>query len=281
MAKIKINSRATAPENTYVCLVPTNKSTACGGCPTFADKGRAYYFIDQSLSPDAVDLVTFRCVNLAELISQPGMDEQMQDASYGKLIRFEDAEGNRYHIQTLSIFFVTMEEFLANLVCQTKDMVSVDEIFEEGIESRYLKLLDPDYKEADEREWGDTEDESFGILADFCLEAFANIRQEFRFWCEAIADWADRAVERFERAKREVDTVVTLPEDERTVKLKAETTQYFLDYSSGEYEYDLESDEFARALEKTILVRRKVAVLNEAARDVYQDLKETLQNADL
>ena len=72
---------------TYVCLVPADKSKACGGCPCFADKGRAYWFLDD-LSDDAADLATFRCVSLAELVSQPRMDEQLQNASYGQLSQF-------------------------------------------------------------------------------------------------------------------------------------------------------------------------------------------------
>lgn len=265
---------------TYVCLVPADKSKACGGCPCFADKGRAYYFMDD-LSDDAADLATFRCVSLAELVAQPGMDEQLQNASYGQLSQFEDAEGNGFHVQTLGVFLANVGEFYDNLAWQTSDKLSCDEIFEEGIESRYQSILDPEYQEDAAREWGDDEDKSFGVLADFCIKSLAKMSEGFRFGCEPIAEWADRAIKHFEKAKHDFDTV-TMPDAEKVAALKAETTQYFIDYRSGDFfEYDVESGEFDQALEKTILVRQKVAVLHAAAQAVYKDFQEAMLNAGL
>lgn len=279
MLKSNENLHAMVADKTYVCLVPTDKNKACGGCPCFSDKGRAYSFMDD-LSDDAADLATFRCVSLAELMSQPRMDEQLQSASYGQLSQFEDAEGDGFHVQTLGVFLANVNEFYNNLVWQTSDKVSCDEVFEEGIESRYLKILDPEYQEDDAREWGDDEDKSFVVLADFCIKSLANMSAGFRLGCEPIAEWADRAIGIFEKAKRDFDTVTKL-DAEKMAELKAETTQYFLDYNSGEFEYDTESDEFNQALEKTILVRQKVAVLHAAAEAVYKDLQEAMLNAGL
>ena len=280
MLKSDENLNAMVAGQTYVCLVPADKSKACGGCPCFADKGRAYYFMDD-LSDDAADLATFRCVSLAELVAQPGMDEQLQNASYGQLSQFEDAEGNGFHVQTLGVFLANVGEFYDNLAWQTSDKLSCDEIFEEGIESRYQSILDPEYQEDAAREWGDDEDKSFGVLADFCIKSLAKMSEGFRFGCEPIAEWADRAIKHFEKAKHDFDTV-TMPDAEKVAALKAETTQYFIDYRSGDFfEYDVESGEFDQALEKTILVRQKVAVLHAAAQAVYKDFQEAMLNAGL